>query len=494
MQLSKSDYMIYLKHPAWLWLKKNEPHKIPPTDELTQSKFDNGHEFEEIAEKLFEDSIKLSFNNYAEYLTMGPRTKDALNSGHKVILQAKFEYENLACICDVVELNEDGSINLYEIKSSTKLKIEHLYDLAFQKYVLINAGLKVNSINLIHVNNRFIKNGEIDPKLITVSLDITGEVNDLADFTIKHIKQANKVMNLGKCPDMSPAFCRLGSFDDYMQIYRFNNVLGEDSIYNLISIDAKLVKKFEENNIEKLSQITSDLIFNPKQVRQVNAILKDEVIIQKDSIKKFLDLFKYPLYFLDYETLMSAVPYFDGTSPYSQIPFQFSIHKIDKPGGKLEHYSYLHADQSNPTTELSKKLIEYLGESGTILTWNMSFEKKCNTLLAKLNPDLKTKILKINQRINDLMIPFWEGYYVNRNFFGSASIKKVLPVVVPELSYKELDISDGGNAQRIWMDTILKSKNEEQKDKILEDLIKYCGLDTLAMVEIYNHLIKTINE
>ena len=149
---------------------------------------------------------------------------------------------------------------------------------------------------------------------------------------------------------------------------------------------------------------------------------------------------------------------------------------------------YLHDEKSNPADSLSKTLQPQIGEKGSVVTWNMGFEKGCNTALGKLAPTYADFYEKLNERIVDLMIPFSNGWYVDKDFMGSASIKYVLPVLVPELSYKELTIQEGGTAQRTWMDTILDGKNAEDKDQILSNLRQYCTLDTLAMVEIYRKL------
>ncbi len=480
--------MLFLKHPAWLWLKKNSPNRLPPEDEQTLAKFEGGHEFEAIAEKIFDNARKLSFSGYEGYMALAEKTKNAIKNGHKTLLQAKFEFENLACICDVVQFKENDVVHLYEIKSSTKVKIEHHYDLAFQKQLIEYNGYKVEKIGLVHVNNRFVKKGEIDPKKITSVVDITNDVDDLKDVTEKYTKKAIKTMSQKSCPVLSPSYCRLGSFDDWMKIYRYNFDLKEDSIFNLTHIDAKLTKKLEDIGVQKLSEIDHNIIYNPKQFRQLSAFKVKKPIINRELIKQFLANIEYPLYFLDYETLMSGVPYFDGTSPYTQIPFQFSLHKLSSDNGNLEEFSYLHDNNSNPTLPLTEKLIEYIGDKGTILTWNMSFEKKCNNLLAKLNPEYKNKLYKINERIDDLMIPFSDGFYIDYRFHGSASIKKVLPVLVPELNHSDLEISDGGSAQRIWMDLIFKNKKIEEKEQILNNLLEYCALDTFAMVKIYEFL------
>ena len=103
-------------------------------------------------------------------------------------------------------------------------------------------------------------------------------------------------------------------------------------------------------------------------------------------------------------------------------------------------------------------------------------------------PEYADFMQSVNNRIVDLMIPFSEGWFVDKDFFGSASIKKVLPVLVSELSYKTLNIQEGASAQRIWMETVLDGKNQDTKAKIMHDLIEYCKLDTLTMVQLYNVL------
>ncbi|MDO8549462.1 MAG: DUF2779 domain-containing protein, partial [Ignavibacteria bacterium] len=189
-------------------------------------------------------------------------------------------------------------------------------------------------------------------------------------------------------------------------------------------------------------------------------------------------------------TLSSVVPYFDGISPYQQIPFQYSLHVLDKPDGELKQFMYLHKENSNPAKALSKSLKANIGTKGTVLTWSESFEKNCNKSLGKLVPEFASFYEELNERVDDLMIPFSSNWYVHKDFGGSASIKKVLPVLVTELSYKELGIHEGAAAQRLWMESVLDGKRDDLKAQILNDLEKYCKLDTLAMVEIYKQLFK----
>ena len=491
MVLSKSEYMMYLKHPAYLWIKKHDKYKIPPISDDLQAMFDAGNEFEKYAEALFPDGVRIGFNDYGEYLSLPSRTDQALKEGAKTIYQGRFEHNQTTFICDVLRVVGDMEVDLYEIKSSTKAKLEHILDLAFQTTVLEDCGYRVRDIYVVHVNNTYERMGEVDNKQITTTTNVTEDVKKELSRTKRNIADAIKVMEQPEMPDPSPARTKLNSLKEWLDVYKNIVTVEEGSIYELCRLNADTIRLLEEEGVTKLKDIPLSLIDNEKQRWQLEALEKGEPIIDKEKIKKFLSKLEYPLYFFDYETLSSCVPYFDGTKPYQQIPFQYSLHVIDSPGGELKHMGYLQADSTNPAEPLSKTLKEQIGEKGSVIAWNMSFEKKCNTALGNMVPEYKEFYKDINARMADLMIPFSKGYYIDYNFGGSASIKSVLPVLVPELSYKELGIQEGGNAQRSWMDAVLYQKRSD-KDQVLKDLDEYCKLDTFAMVEIFNLLTRVV--
>lgn len=488
MTLSKSEYMMFLKHPAWLWLKKHDPKKLPPVDDATQAIFDTGHDFEQYAEHLFPDGVRLGFSNYEEYKSLPKRTQKALEDGAKTIFQGRFEHEQLTFICDIVQVVGNKIVYLVEIKSSTSAKPEHEFDLAFQTVVLEGCGYTVRNISVIHVNNQYARKGDIDPNMITAVTDITEKVKAKLEITREYIAEALKVVNSDKIPDISPRHARLGTFPEWLNIYRTLKDVESDSIYDLCSVGAKNVGELEELGICKLVDIPEDFKLNAKQTLQLKATKLGEPIIDKDKIKEFLDKLVFPLYFFDYETMSSLVPCFDNMKPYKQYPFQYSLHVLDSPDSELRHFEYLHKDNSNPIDDLSKTLKSQIGDKGSVITWNMSFEKGCNDLIGSMLPKYEEFYNNLNERIVDLMIPFSNGYYADKRFKGSASIKNVLPVLVPELSYKTLGIQEGTAAQRLWMDAVLYGKMDDTKEQILGDLIEYCGLDTFAMVEIYHKL------
>ena len=488
MQISKSEYMMFLRQPAWLWLKKHDKDKLPPVDDNTQAIFDAGHMFESYAEQLFPGGVSLGFNNYNEYLSLPERTTKALDDGAKTIFQGRFEHDQLTFICDVIDVVSEKEIDLYEIKSSTKAKPDHEYDLAFQMVVLEACGFTVRNIVVIHVNNEFVRDGEVDPKELTGTTDITEAVKSKREFTKNKIEAALKVVNSTTRPSISPAHARLGSFNEWLGIYKSLVDVEPESIYDLVSVGAEKTGELEKLGIKKLIDIPDDFKLTPKQDLQIKVTRLNEPIINKDKIKEYLDTFVYPLYFFDYETLMSIVPYFDGMKPYKQYPFQYSLHILDSPDAELRHKEFLQRENTSPLEPLSKTLKSQIGDSGSVITWNMSFEKSCNTLNGTMLPEYAEFYDKLNERIVDLMIPFSNSWYAHKDFKGSASIKSVLPVLVPELSYKVLGIQEGGAAQRLWMEAVLDGKRDGEKDQILSHLVEYCGLDTLAMVRIFEKL------
>lgn len=424
MQLSKSDYTTYLKHPAWLWIKKHAKTMLPPIDPATQAIFDTGHEFEQYAEALFPGGLTLGFSDYDEYLSLPSRTMQALDEGVITIFQGRFEYEQLTFICDIIRVTGDKEVDLIEIKSSTSAKPEHIVDLAFQMVVLEKCDFTVRNISVIHVNNQYVRSGAIDPKEITASTDVTVDVKAKRDFTLEKIDGALQVMALSECPDTSPLLANTAYFKEWLEIYKHMKSPKSGSIFDLCQLDAKTLQNLQLNKITLIKDIPADFVLKPKQRLQVEALRRGHPTINVDKTKEFLDSFTYPLYFFDYETLGSLVPYFDGLKPYQQLPFQYSLHILDSPDAELRHEEFLHRDNANPARPLTDTLVSQIGDTGTVITWNMGFEKSCNSLLGELAPEHAKFYEELNKRIMDLMTPFSRNWYIDAGFCGSASIKR----------------------------------------------------------------------
>ncbi|MEX0934592.1 MAG: DUF2779 domain-containing protein, partial [Candidatus Saccharimonadales bacterium] len=370
------------------------------------------------------------------------------------------------------------------------VKDDHLSDLAFQVIAWEETGIEIGEIYLSYVNKEYRRGQEIEPELLVARERITNKVRKRVREVEEQIPKALAVLDQKECPDLDPK--HTGDLGKWLPVYmHLYPDLPPEHIYNLAQLKPNDIRLLQADGAEDLVGITNLEGFNPRQQSQIKA-WQEKPPVQLDKIAKFLDKLEFPLWFLDYETVSHAVPIYPGTKAYQEIPFQYSLHVLKKPDAELEHFEYLDKQDDLPVPRLLERLKQDLGDEGSILVWYQAFEKGRNDDMARLAPEHKDWLKSVNKRIIDLMIPFSSGWYIDKNFAGSASIKKVLPAIVPELSYKELDVADGMSAQASWYKAAIDKA--QMKEKIFTDLIKYCFLDTLAMVEIYRFLVKLVED
>jgi hypothetical protein len=223
--------------------------------------------------------------------------------------------------------------------------------------------------------------------------------------------------------------------------------------------------------------------------RYLSARARGGRAVDREELDRFLGEIVYPVYYFDYETTQSLLPPWNGIRPYQQVPFQYSLHIQHEPGGDIEHREYLHRDESNPMPALLERLREDVGDVGSVLVWYEPFEKSRNTEMAAAFPEYAAFLSDLNERVIDLMKPFSDETITDPAFMGSASIKKVLPVLVPELAYDDLDIQEGASASRLWKEVTLTNPEASERDKVYADLVDYCTRDTWAMVAIHKNLM-----
>jgi len=484
MQISKSDYMLFLKHPAWLWLKKHAKHILPPVDDALQARFDEGHAFEPYVETLFPGLVRLDFQDFAGYQTLPQRTIDAWQNGATAVAQGRYSSGRTTCISDIVSRHGDGFV-LTEIKSSTSDKPEHVFDLAFQRVVLKGAGYPVIRCEVARVNRDYVRVGDIDPEKLVSITDVTEAVSDRLDATRKWMEQAVKAAASNTMPDPAPELAKLNSYSEWMGIReKLDPPLSDDSIYRLPSMNAEKAASLIQSGVTTIDEITGPSGLNKATRSFLSAKSQGVRHVDKPALQQFIKEIGYPLFYFDYETTQSLLPVWDGTRPYQQVPFQYSLHVQREPGGEVEHREYLHRNESNPMPALLERLREDLGSDGSILVWYEGFEKARNREMAGVFPENADFLLDLNERIIDLMKPFSDGAITDPAFKGSASIKAVLPALLPELSYEDLNIREGSSASRLWKNVTLTNPESAEREKVYADLVAYCTRDTWAMVAI----------
>ena len=489
MQLSKSDYMLFLKHPAWLWLKKHARHLLPPVDPALQARFDEGHAFEPYAESLFPSLTRLGFTDFAGYQSLAARTLETWEDGANSVAQGRYEDGPITCISDIVSRNGDGYV-LTEIKSGTSAKSEHTFDLAFQRVVLEAAGFPIKRCEVAHVNRDYVRDSEIDPRELVAITDITEAVEERLESTRVWIDQALNVSASDAMPDPAPEHARLKSYDEWLEIReKLDPQLAQDSIHHLPFINAEKASELIECGITMIDEIVDPTALGKSTQRYLRALGNGERTIDHEALSRFLSEISYPVYYFDYETSQSLLPPWDGVRPYQQVPFQYSLHIQREPGGDIEHREYLHRNAGNPMPALLKRLRDDVGDTGSVLVWYEPFEKSRNKEMAAAFPEYADFLEGLNDRVIDLMKPFADEVINDPAFKGSASIKAVLPALLPELSYDDLDIKEGASASRLWKDVTLSNPNDPMREKVYDDLVAYCSRDTWAMVAIHRELV-----
>lgn len=483
--LTKSDFIKFTQCPKYLWLGKHRKDLVSEeVDDNLQAIFDAGYEVETYAYQLFAGGVNSQVEGFNESIT---KTKQLMADKVPVIFQPTISGKELFCRADIIKLNNDGkSWDIYEVKSSTEVKAINIYDLAFQKVCFENNGFKIGKIFLVYINNQYVRHGAIETDKLLQVEDITEMVESLKDEVKLKIKEALEIIKqkeevsvriLKQCSD--PYEC---NFIPYCW-----KDIPENSIYDIAGgLDENKLNRLIDEGILKIKDIPEGVVTSQKGLRHYNAVKQNKVHIELENIQEELSQLTYPLYFLDYETNAPSVPIFDGYRPYQRMTFQYSLHIQDDPGGKIEHQAYLAKNWEDPSLGLATALKKAIGNKGSLIAWNMSFEKGCNSEMGERYPEFAPFFEDINERMFDLMQVFRKGYYVHKDFIGSASIKKVLPVLVPELSYADLTIHEGGTASNQWRVMIDANTDEKEKesDAIYNNLLNYCELDTLAMVKI----------
>lgn len=484
MLLTKSGFMSFLRCSCELWLVKQRPDLVPPTDPALQRIFDEGNVIDAWAQKLFPNGVNVDgFGKPA-----AENTKKAIANGTTILLQPTFMTAKLSCRCDILTKNADGSWDIYEVKSSTDVKEEHITDVAFQRICIEEAGIRISRTFLVHINNQYVRNGEINPEQLFAKVDITHEVENVMPMAKKEIPRALAVLDWEKMPRLMHVMsCNDPAECEFLACY-FSEFKNDDKYSIAASLPKEKLVAFLERGLITPDQVPADVMAELGGIKLPDAKAEPTLSIDKDAIKSELDDLQYPLYFLDYETQHSAVPTFDGYRPYQQMVFQYSVHVVREPGMEPEHYEFLADQPKDPASMVAESLKKHIGDVGSVIVWNARFEASRNAEIGEHLPEFADFMADINDRIYDLMMIVKKGYYVDSRFGGSASIKKVLPVMCPELSYNDLAIHEGGTASASWATLTNAAIPVEQREQLRKDMLAYCGLDTYAMFAIFKKL------
>ena len=495
MTLSKTDYILWRECRKNAWLKIHRPEIFYRSElsDFEKSIIETGNEVESAARGLFPTGILVEGRDAVAQA----KTAELIASHEKTIFQPVFCRDGFLAACDILQYDEKADrYDIYEIKASNQVKEKiHSFDLAFQTALLKRAGLRVGKTYILHFNPEYIRRGELDITKLFATDDLTETVSGMLEAVNEEMTRALDYLAAEEEPS-GPCECVYKGRSSHCTTFSYSNPhIPEYSVHDIARIGLSKAKLTEliDGNIYRIEDVPEDVKLSEIQANQVSAQITKRPLIRTDKIAEELRGLIFPLYFLDYETFPCAIPRFDGFSPYQQIPFQYSLHVVRAPDKEPDHYEFLHEGPDDPCPHIAAALMRDIGKLGTVIVWNKKFEMGRNEELAQRVPAAKSFMQDLNARIYDLMDIFTKQYHVHHSYMGSTSIKYVLPVLVPELSYKDLTIREGGTASQKWNEMVTGIGAEgpvSQVDRtaIASHLKEYCKLDTYAMYAIWKHL------
>ena len=492
MYLSKSKYVAGCQCPKILWMNVHMPEQFDESS-VNEKAVTQGNEVGDLAMGYYGDFVEIPYDRN-DYEGMATRTRELIEAGTPVICEATFIHEGNFCMADILRVESDG-VHLVEVKSATSVKEHYIDDVSYQYWVLTQCGLNVKSASLLHLNNEYVRHGELALQELFVVEDLTDLVQakqeevpaNIERFSAYCDQEEEPARGIGTyCDEAFPCgymgWCwRDVPHPGVTDIARIGREKGR-ALYN------QGVRTFED-------VLAAEVKLNDSQMMQTLAEVNQlPPVIEPEGIAEWLDGLRYPLYFLDFETFQPAVPVYDGTRPYQQITTQYSLHVLDTPGGNLEHREFLADERENPMRQVAEHLVEDIPLGACTLAWNKSFECSRIKDMAEAFPDLAMHLMDIRANCLDLGDPFKDHHYYTREMGGSWSIKKVLPALFPddpELDYHALEgVHHGGEAMEAF--ERLASLDAEERTVVREQLLRYCELDTYAMVKILEKLYEVV--
>lgn len=484
--LSKSRYISGLQCPKRLWQTVYYPE--PEEEPLVGTAMGMGIEVGIKARLLWPGGVLVNGLERRDYDAAVRRTKALIaDPAVPAILEATLVYDGVLVRVDALERLSDGRWRVNEVKSTTRMRDEHLQDIAIQVYVVAGNGIELADAYLVFVNDQYLRDGEIDLNSFFRGQDVTEDIVRLLPQMPESIAEMHKVLCSTETPNISPSrHC----FQPYECKFwsRCTAQKPKDWVFHLPRISPSAFDELENLDVVSMRDIPNDFPLNPKQRRVVDAA-KSGNVYRSPELLKTLPLFRPPVSYLDFETFSPAIPIYNNTRPYQRIPFQWSW-DYDDGNGVLTHQDFLANGDIDPRREVCETLLSVSERfPGAIMAWS-NFETSVIRDMADLFPDLAEKLIALSYRIVDLL-QIVQDHVAHPEFCGSYSMKNVAPALAQDVTYADLDIADGGAASAVFYRIVADpSLSPAARDQLRESLLKYCARDTLALARIHQWLIQ----
>jgi predicted RecB family nuclease len=487
--ISKSRYMAGVQCLKRLYLLVHQPELGSGKAAADFALMDQGWQVGKLAQRLFPGGVEVRTGNPEEAIRI---TRELIaNPDIPAIFEGAFESDGVFVRVDILHRRTDGRWRLIEVKSSASVKEEHAEDVAIQYHVVSNCGVDVASCHLATVNRQYVyPGGDIAPWRFFRIRNLTRRVLKLQPKLVFQLRSEFRVLGMDAEPDLptgrhctNPVTCEFYGV--------CNKPRPDDYIGQLPYISASAVEKLEEIGVESIHKIPDDFELTEAQRRAAKCVQTGQPWFDSDDLKKELAKLHYPIFFMDFESINPAIPRFQGMHPFDHLCFQYSVHVQRQPGAEPKHYEFLAGERTDPRRNFITSLCNALGESGSIVVYNQQFEETRLFELAGWLPEFAERIKGVQARLWDLL-PLVRSHVYHPAFAGSYSLKAVLPALVPEMTYAGMEVADGVDAGLAW-ETMIRTPDVVERERLKKALLDYCGQDTLAMVRLVERLRRTAN-
>jgi predicted RecB family nuclease len=491
--LTKTQLLAFRQCEKKLWLELHHPERKTDSP-FAKTSLATGNRVGEIARSLYDTKDrgnlialeKLGVSKALEKTQTILSTATA-NSAQPIFEAAFSADGGLVFVDALIPIKKSGRLTwkMLEVKSSTRVKDSHRDDVAVQAYVATKAGLALQSVVIAHIDDQWSYAGGNQYEGLLTEQDFTSEAQERAPDVAEWISKSQVIAEQTSEPTITTGkHCQSPVQCGFIAHCKSQESSANFPISLLPGSGSKTFQEYlKEHQVTELSSIP-DALLSARQLRVKQHTLDGTTYFDATAAKAELSKHSLPAYFLDFESIQFAVPVWKSTRPYQQIPFQFSLHNIN-PSGEMTHQSFLDLSGKDPSKAFAQALTEMCGESGPVFVYNAAFEASRINELAQRYPSFKVKLLSINERLVDLL-KVAEKHYYHPDQKGSWSIKKVLPTIAPDLRYDTLEgVQDGGMAMTAYMEATASETSLERKQALEQQLLKYCELDTYAMVRLW---------
>jgi len=483
-KISKSKFVAGIQCLKRLYWEVHEPELAAAPDASAVARLQQGHEVGRLARQLFPGGVEIQSTR--ERLGDAIRATRELVANREVpaIFEATFEHGGVLVRVDILQRRDRNRWRLLEVKSTADLKDYHLFDVGIQRHVVSHCGLKLSSSSLMHLSREYIfRGGAYDLGQLFRIRNLNRQLPKLQRKLTTQLRSECHILSQPQPPDVAPGrHCRKPVLCEFFACCNPERPL--DHVTRLPRINARTVEELKALGVESIRDIPEDFPLNDMQ-RRACASVKTGQLWRSTDLNKQLQTLKYPLCFMDFETVNPALPRFAGMKPFDYVVFQWSVHWQDTPDAPIEHFEFLADDHADPRLPFLESLCEVIQGAATIVVYYQKFESGRLAELAEWFPQYEKRIARAQARLWDLLPIIRDNVY-HPAFQGSFSLKRVLPALVPEMSYESMEVSDGAEAGVAW-EKMLTCEDAERKD-LRSSLLAYCGQDTFAMVRLLNVL------